>query len=40
MEFGLEAAASASCSMRGNKPTHKPKLKTLKGVEAGVIKTL
>jgi hypothetical protein len=26
--------------MRGNKPTHKPKLKTLKGVEAGVIKTL
>jgi hypothetical protein len=40
MELGSEAAASVSCSLRGNKPTHKPKLKTLKGVEAEVIRTL
>jgi hypothetical protein len=38
MEFGPEAAASASCSLRGNTPAHKPKLKTLKGVEAEVIR--
>jgi hypothetical protein len=39
MEFGPEVAASASCSLRGNIPVQKPKLKTVKGVEAEVIRT-
>jgi hypothetical protein len=37
MAFGPEAAASASYSLRGNTPANKPKIKTLKGVEAEVI---
>jgi hypothetical protein len=36
MEFVPEAAASANCSLRGNKPSHKPKLKTLQSIEAEV----
>jgi hypothetical protein len=37
MEFRPEAAVSASCSLRGNKTAHKPKLKTLQSTEAEVI---